>query len=83
MKRSLFYQRKTILELFEMYEAEKKRINREDAKIAMDNIKKELKARVDEAFRILDGNDDVNVRSLYNCFEQAALKSPDDDAWSK
>ncbi len=83
MKRYLFYQRKTIRELFEMYEAEKKRINQDDAQITMTHIKNELKARVKEAFRILDGNDDVNVRSLYNCFEQAALKSRDDDAWSK
>lgn len=83
MKRDLFYQRKTIRELFEMYEYEKKRINKDDARITMSSIKKEIRARVDEAFRILDNNDDVNVRSLYNCFEQAALKSRDDDAWSK
>lgn len=83
MKRPLFYQQKTIRELFEMYEDEKKRINQDDARITKENIKREIKARVDEAFYFLDRDEEVNVRSLYNRFEQAALKSRDDDAWKK
>lgn len=74
-KRSIHYMRKSIKELFEIYEDENHRINESDAQITKDLIKNEINERVQKVFRVLDGGDTVNVDSLYNEFIQAAERS--------
>lgn len=74
MKRSLFYQQKTIKELFAMYADENNRINREDAENTQKHIVNEMYERLNKVFRVLDSGEAVNVESLYNEFLQAATK---------
>lgn len=74
MKRNLSYMQKTIEELIEMYVDENNRVNKEDAIQTKKLIVNEICSRVKRTFDVLDFNEDVNVKSLYQEFIQPAEK---------
>lgn len=74
MKRNLSYMQKTIEELIEMYADENNRVNKEDAIQTKKLIVNEIYSRVKRTFDVLDFNEDVNVKSLYQEFIQPAEK---------
>lgn len=65
---------KTIEELIEMYADENNRVNKEDAIQTKKLIVNEIYSRVKRTFDVLDFNEDVNVKSLYQEFIQPAEK---------
>lgn len=75
MKRNLHYMQKTLEELIEMYADENNRINKADAEETQKQIVYEVYARVKKVFTGLDSNENVNTKSLYQEFIQAAEKS--------
>ncbi len=82
MKRQLRLMQKTVEELFELYSDEYMRASYEDKKTAQDAIRHELKCRTEQMLRLLETEDNVNVKKAYKCtFLQPALKSRDDTAW--
>ena len=74
MKRNLSYMQKTIEELIEMYADANNRVNKEDAIQTKKLIVNEIYSRVKRTFDVLDFNEDVNVKSLYQEFIQPAEK---------
>lgn len=74
MKRNLSYMQKTIEELIELYADENNRVNKEDAIQTKKLIVNEIYSRVKRTFDVLDFNEDVNVKSLYQEFIQPAEK---------
>lgn len=74
MKRNLSYMQKTIEELIEMYADENNRVNKEDAIQTKKLIVNEIYSRVKRTFDVLDFNEDVNIKSLYQEFIQPAEK---------
>ena len=74
MKKNLSYMQKTIEELIEMYADENNRVNKEDAIQTKKLIVNEIYSRVKRTFDVLDFNEDVNVKSLYQEFIQPAEK---------
>ena len=74
IKRNLSYMQKTIEELIEMYADENNRVNKEDAIQTKKLIVNEIYSRVKRTFDVLDFNEDVNVKSLYQEFIQPAEK---------
>ena len=75
MERQLRLMQRTVEDLFELYNDECTRVSYDDKKAAQDAIRYELKCRTEQMLRLLETEDNVNVKKMYETtFVRPAVK---------